>query len=164
MEHSVWFLQQLGSCRSSVARRRLAQLPCICCVVTSCCGFLCMPLCVCMLLFVCVVFFNLCCRNHECVCVCVYSCVYLQSAQRTNGVGGGRIRLQCPNSTLTLNGVVSADGQPANSESTGGAGSGGTVILSAAAVSGSGFISAVGGAGLQVHSWMHAFSAWFCFA
>ena len=61
------------------------------------------------------------------------------------GAGGGRVYVSAAN-RLTVNGYVSADGQPTES-SVGGSGAGGTVVINASQVDGVGPISADGGQG-----------------
>jgi hypothetical protein len=61
------------------------------------------------------------------------------------GSGGGALQLRVANS-LVVNGRISADGFPASSLG-GGAGAGGSLYLTAGTISGSGLVSANGGAG-----------------
>src|SRR6185369_745623 len=59
--------------------------------------------------------------------------------------GGGAIRLKV-NGTLTINGVVTANGADASTDGAGG-GSGGSIWVTAQALSGNGFFTANGGIG-----------------
>jgi hypothetical protein len=69
-----------------------------------------------------------------------------ESPFNDGGAGGGAMTLLV-SGTLTLNGSITADGNPGASEGSGG-GSGGSVSLNAATLAGSGLISANGGASL----------------
>ena len=66
--------------------------------------------------------------------------------------GGGRVRITVPGGTLLINGSVTADGQASPSAGVGG-GSGGTIILTAATVGGTGTVSASGDAGVVSGGW-----------
>ncbi|MBI4722890.1 MAG: hypothetical protein HY769_07865, partial [Candidatus Stahlbacteria bacterium] len=56
------------------------------------------------------------------------------------GAGGGRIKFNCPDGTVTINGTVSADGEAGYgaSDYTGGGGSGGSIWVIANSIAGSG--------------------------
>lgn len=65
------------------------------------------------------------------------------------GAGGGRIQLSA-GSECILNGLISADGQNATNNRAGG-GSGGSIWISAATISGNGSLNVRGGAGEPIH-------------
>ena len=65
----------------------------------------------------------------------------------SRGAGGGIVRIEVGSGNMTINGLISANGEtsPSNSWSSAG-GAGGSIYLNAGALTGSGFLTAIGGA------------------